>query len=135
QSDPDEDYREYLTTRIAEGIEQAVKKLAPARIGWGVGQDKTQVFNRRWLMKSLQADPFGGLTDQVKMNPGYLHKELAKPAGPIDADVSVLSVQSRDGRPIALLANYSHHYVGDVSPLSADYFGACAAREPDLLAA
>src|SRR5438067_8772467 len=86
-------------------------------------------------MKTLQADPFGGLTDQVKMNPGYLHKDLAQPAGPTDPDVSVLSVQSPDGRPLALLANYSLHYVGGVAPLSADYFGPFADRTMELLGA
>jgi neutral ceramidase len=135
QSEPDEDYPAYLTEKIAQGIERAAKNLAPARIGWGVAQDKTQVFNRRWLMKTLQADPFGGLNDKVKMNPGYLHKDLAKPAGPIDPDVSLLSVQSADGRPLALLANYSLHYVGGLPALSADYFGAFAERVRELVAA
>jgi hypothetical protein len=50
---------------------------------------------------------------------------LVRPAGPIDPQVSFISVQSKDGRPIALLANYSLHYVGGVNPgdVSADYFG------------
>lgn len=135
QSEPDEDYRQYLATQIARGVERAVKNLAPAKIGWGVGQDATQVFNRRWLMRSLQEDPFGKKTDQVRMNPGYQHKELIKPAGPIDPDVSIVSVQSPTGRPIALLASYSLHYVGGVPELSADYFGAFAERIQQLLGA
>jgi neutral ceramidase len=109
QSEPDEDYRQYLAEKIAQGVARAVKNLAPAKIGWGVGQDPTQVFNRRWLMQSLQEDPFGKRTDQVKMNPGYQNKDLIKPAGPIDPDVSIVSVQSREGRPLALLANYTLH--------------------------
>jgi len=32
------------------------------------------------------------------------------PAGPVDADLSLLSIRSPDRRPIALVANYSMHY-------------------------
>src|SRR5215472_41351 len=51
QSEPDKDYREYLTARIAGGIAKADANRAPARVGWGVGENPTQVFNRRWKMK------------------------------------------------------------------------------------
>lgn len=137
QSDPDADYIRYLTERIALGIERAHANLAPARVGWGVGKDATQVFNRRWKMQpgTIDADPFGRTTDTVKMNPGYQRKGLIEPAGPIDPDVSLLSVQTPKGEPIALLANYSLHYVGGVPALSADYFGMFADRMTQLLEA
>lgn len=135
QSDPDPDYVKLLPVRIAEGIAAASKNLAPARIGWGVRKDPSQLFNRRWKMKAenIRADPFGGLTDKVVMNPGHRVPGLIEPAGPIDPDVSILSVQNRDGRPIALLANYSLHYVGTVPDLSADYFAIFAERMGQLL--
>jgi neutral ceramidase len=137
QSDPDPDYVKYLPRQIAKGIERAVANLAPAQVGWGVAREPREVFNRRWLMKpgTALSDPFGGTTDKVKMNPGYLHEGLLKPAGPTDPEVSVLSVRTPGGRPLALLANYSLHYVGDVPPLSADYFGAFADRIKQLLGA
>lgn len=137
QSDPDENYRKYLTECIAQGIEKAWKQREPAKIGWGVAQNSEQVFNRRWHMKPgvPNLDPFGKTSDKVRMNPGYQNAALVKPAGPIDPDVSVLSVQSLEGRPIALLANYSLHYVGGVQPLSADYFGTFADRMSQLLKA
>src|SRR5947209_4550686 len=84
---------------------------------------------------AVLVDPFGGTTDRVKMNPGYQHPDLGEPAGPTDPDVSILSLQTPTGRPIALLANYSLHYVGGVEPLSADYFGAFAERLKELLRA
>lgn len=135
QSDPDKDYQQFLIERIAQGIEKAHANLAAAIVGWGVGRDATQVFNRRWKMKpgSISADPFGRLTDTVKMNPGYQNPDLVEPAGPIDPDVSVLSLRTREGKPLALLANYSLHYVGGVQPVSADYFGAFAERIAELL--
>jgi hypothetical protein len=135
QSEPDKDYQQYLVGRIAEGIARANANLVPARVGWGVGQDPTQIFNRRWRMKpgTARPDPFGGRTDRVQMNPGYQNPGLVQPAGPTDPEVAMLSVQGRDGRPLALLANYSLHYVGGVQPLSADYFGAFAERIGQLL--
>ncbi len=137
QSDPDPDYVQYLPKQIAKGVERAVANLAPAEVGWAVAREPGQVFNRRWFMKpgTVLADPFGGTTDKVQMNPGYLNPGLLKPAGTIDPDVSVLSVRTSDGRLIALLANYSLHYVGGVPPLSADYFGAFAERITQLLGA
>jgi hypothetical protein len=135
QSEPDRDYAAFVTDRIALGIEKAHANLAPAKLGWGVGQEPGQVFCRRWLMKpgTVAPDPFDNTTDRVKMNPGYLAKGLDKPAGPVDPDVSVLSVQDAKGRPLALLANYSLHYVGGVEPLSADYYGAFAGSIQQLL--
>ena len=61
QSEPDLAYRDFLAAKIAEGITKANSRLAPARIGWGVGADPTQVFNRRWKTKPgslLLKDPF-----------------------------------------------------------------------------
>ena len=135
QTDPDADYVAFLTQRIADGVERANANLRPAKIGWGSALEPKQVFNRRWFMKpgTISTDPFGGVTDQVRMNPGHLNPGLLKPAGPTDPQVSVLSVQSAEGKPLALLANYSLHYVGGVEPVSADYFGAFADRITEKL--
>lgn len=138
QSEPDAAYVRYLTERIAEGIAKAHAQREPARLGWTVGRDPTQVFNRRWRMKpgSLALrDPFGRTTDKVKMNPGYKHADLVAPAGPIDPEITILSVRARDDRPIALLANYSLHYVGGLPALSADYYGVYAEKMKTLLGA
>ena len=137
QSEPIVEYVEFLTERIAAGIKQANDNLAPARVAWGVGRDETQVFNRRWLLKepTNETNPFGRV-DQVRMNPGINNPKVTKSAGPVDPEVSFLSVQSPDGRPRAFLANYSLHYVGGTGgDLSADYFGAFAERIGQLLKA
>jgi hypothetical protein len=61
------------------------------------------------------------------MNPGYQNAEVDRPSGPVDPDVMVLAFRAQsDQRPIALLANYSLHYVGGNPPISADYFAAFA---------
>lgn len=129
-------YQAFLARRIADGIRRAVNNLEPARIGWGSGSLPQQVFNRRWFMKSGPelSNPFGG-ADKVRMNPPRGSPDLLEPAGPTDPEIKFLSVQSTSGRPIALLANYSLHYVGGVPTghISADYFGAFARMMARLL--
>ncbi|HEX3871393.1 MAG TPA: hypothetical protein VHV77_13200 [Pirellulales bacterium] len=136
QSDPNPEYVQYLPQQIAKGIQRADAQREPAKIGWAVGSDPTQVFNRRWSLKpgTMPENPWGKF-DQVKMNPGAGNKNLVKPAGPIDPEIPIVSVVARDGRPIALLANYSLHYVGGWPALSADYFGAFAERVKKLIGA
>ena len=128
QSEPDGGYARYLTEQIASGIEKAHSRLAPAKAAWAVGQEPDHVFNRRWRMKPdfVNTDPFGGTSDRVKMNPPRANKSLVEPAGPTDPSVTVLSLRSADDKPLAVYANYSLHYVGDLPPLSADYFGVFA---------
>ena len=122
----DPEYPKLLAQKTAKAMEQAARRLAPATVGWGSAQVPEEVFNRRWIMKegTVRPNPFGAL-DRVRTNPGVGNPDLVRPAGPTDPDVSVLSVQSAAGRPVALLANYSLHYVGDVpaGTVSADYFG------------
>lgn len=136
QSETEVAYGEFLAVRIADAIRRAANNLAPAKIGWGVGREATQVFNRRWKMKEgvEMLDPFGR-PDHVRMNPPAASPDLVEPAGPIDPEVGVLAVRSIEGRPIALLANYSLHYVGGTGggDVSADYYGAFAARLAQLL--
>jgi hypothetical protein len=129
-------YQAFLAGRIADGVRRAIANLEPARVGWGSGSLPEQVFNRRWFMKPGPHlnNPFGG-TDKVQMNPQVGSPDLLKPAGPTDPEIAFLSVQSVSGRPIALLANYSLHYVGGVpnGHVSADYFGVFARRMSQLL--
>lgn len=131
-----DEYQGFLARRIADGVRTAINNLEPARIGWGVGKVPQHLFNRRWKMKSPQVNPFGGM-DKAVMNPGVANPQLDEPAGPTDPEVSFLSVQSLEGKPIALLANYSLHYVGGVPQghISADYFAVFADRIQELLEA
>ncbi len=131
------DYHAFIASRIADGIRRAVHQLAPARIGWGSGRRPEFVFNRRWFVKPDQRvpNPFGETADEVQMNPPPASPRLIGPAGPVDPEVFVLSVQHTDGRPLAVLANYGLHYVGGTAgAVSADYFGAFADSLRELLA-
>ncbi len=66
----------------------------------------------------------GQATNIAMMNPGYANTNKIRQTGPVDTAVTVLSVQTADGKPLGLLANYSTHYAGvSEAGLSADYFG------------
>jgi putative membrane-bound dehydrogenase-like protein len=56
------------------------------------------------------------------MHPGYLSKDVVGPSGPVDPQLSVIALQTLNGKPLGVLANYSQHYFGS-GPVSADYFG------------
>ncbi len=124
-SDPDPNYVRFLPPQIAKGIVQAQKNLVPARIGWAMGRDEKNVACRHWIMKPGVAatNRFGGTTnDLVQMHPGPMNPNAIRATGQPDPDVPVVSIQTKDGKPLALLSAYSLHYVGGVQPVSADYF-------------
>jgi neutral ceramidase len=137
-SEPLTPYQNFLARRVADSVQSAIQRLEPARIGWGAGREPAPLFNRRWYVKSElnRRNPFGGV-DEVRMNPAPASADLIKPAGPTDPEIVFLSVQSKSGRPIAVLANYSLHYVGGVTPrtFSADYYGMFAERMGEMLGA
>ncbi len=117
-------YAKFLTPKIAEAIVAADKALQPARIGWGSFDDWEHTHNRRWirLPGKKVVDPFGEPTGRANMHPGYLSKDVVGPSGPVDPQLSVIALQTLDGKPLGVLANYSQHYFG-TAPVSADYFG------------
>lgn len=126
-TDPDEKYCRFLPGRIAAAVELAVRNLTPARVGWTVVQDAEHTCCRRWIRRPdrISVDPFGRASVRAMMHPGHQNPDYLGPAGPVDTDLSLLSVRSLDGRPIAVLANYSMHYFG-AQAISADYFGVFA---------
>jgi neutral ceramidase len=135
QNDADPEYLKFVKVRIVDSLVRAVQNLQPAQIGWGAGEVPDEVNNRRWRMKGeLEPNPLGGI-DRVRMNPRPADPNLLEPAGPVDPGVSVLAVRTSAGQPLAVLANYSLHYVGGVRGVSADYFGAFADRVQELLRA
>lgn len=127
-----------LIEQTAAAIANAHARLAPAAIAYIVRPVPEELFNRRWFMRegSIETNPLGGRADKVKMNPAAGSPDLLHPAGTVDPGFSVVSVQNQEGRPIAVLANYSLHYVGGVpaNQVSADYFGEYARQTASRLA-
>jgi neutral ceramidase len=95
-------YAEVLRGHVLAAIGKALGDLRPARLSWGRGQ-ATFGINRR---RSLNSD------------------------GPTDPDVPVLSVDSPDGRPIAVVFTYACHLTTVMAShffkYTADYAGVAA---------
>lgn len=118
-------YQKFLVNTLTKGFISAQANLQPVKIAWGKFDKPQYVFNRRWYTKKMNINPFGGI-DSVKMNPGSkLRSELTKPAGSTDPQISFIALKKLDNTPLAILANYSLHYVGGIEKdvLSADYYG------------
>lgn len=127
----DEAYAASLPDKIAECIRLADVNRVPARVGWAAVTDSEDTNCRVWIRRPdrIDTDPFGEATIRAMMHPGYQNPDYIGPCGPEDPALSVLAVQTAEGAPLAMLANYSMHYFG-AQPVSADYFGRfCAATE------
>ena len=131
-------YDGFVARRIADGVKRAMNLLRPAELTFVTAAAPEHVFNRRWLMKPGTAppNPFGTI-DKVKMNPPGGSPDLVAPAGPTDPTISILAVREPQGRPIAVFATYSLHYVGGVGAghISADYYGMFCRRLEQLFGA
>ena len=118
-------YVEQVPAKIADAVQLAVKRLQPARIGWGEAREDRISFNRRWWMRD----------GTVHMNPGSENSDAVRPAGPTDPALSFLYLEDTTGTPLAVLASFALHYVGTDSPtaLSADYYGHFTAEVQRML--
>jgi len=118
-------YRAFLPGKIVEAIVAANAKLQPAKAAWGRVDAGEFTACRRWsfLKGNELVDPFGDKTVRANMHPGHGNKNAVGPTGPIDPWLSFLSVQTADGKPLSVLANFSMHYFGGHPGVSADYAG------------
>lgn len=128
-TDRDDLYYNQLVELMAAAIIQAEQNLAPAQIAWGSFDAGKYAACRRFLAEkgSVSLNPFGVAGEQIKSVAGQ-SKSIIQPAAPVDPQCSLLSVQHRDGTPLAILGNMSIHYCGGYQKgqISADYFGAYA---------
>ncbi len=128
-SDTQQDYAAALPALIADAIAAAARNVQPAQAGWAVEEDWEHTHCRRWIFRAdaMPVDPFGLRTVRANMHPGYQNPDAISESGPVDPALTVLSVQSAEGKPLAVLANYSQHYFGD-EPVGPDYYGRFARR-------
>jgi putative membrane-bound dehydrogenase-like protein len=128
-TEADPHYPPFLIEKLVETVSKAKANLTPARAGWAVVKDFEHTHCRQWIYRPdrMLTDPFGGVTVRCNMHPGYRNASTIGPSGPVDPDLSVLAVQTADGRPLAVMANYSMHYFGS-GAVSADYFGRFCAQ-------
>jgi neutral ceramidase len=111
-------YMDALPGRLATAVGMAAQRLRPARAAWGSGHESGVIFNRRFRLRD----------GTVRMNPGRLNPEIVGPVGPIDPQLGVLWLEDEAGAPLALISNFTLHYIGTDhgDHVSADYFGAYA---------
>lgn len=135
-TEADPHYTAFALPRIVEGLQRAVENLAPARVGWAVASAPAHTHTRVWIRRpdKMLPDPFGEVSVRANMHPGYQNPDVIGPSGPSDPGLTLLAVQSPEGRPIAVLANYSMHYFGHPA-VSADYYGVFAEKLGPLIGA
>jgi len=108
-------FLDWAKPRMIDAAVQAAQSAVPAQVAWGIGEEARPQYNRRFHMRD----------GSVRFNPGD-PKNALRPAGPTDPTLPLLLLRRRDdGKPIAVLANYSLHYIGDHNSrmVCADYFG------------
>ena len=126
----DPNYTPFLPPKIAESIAKANAALRPAEVGWTVANAKKFTNNRRWiyLPHKMLTDPYGEVSVRANMHPGYVNPDTAGPSGPVDYDLTLLSIRERSsdggspGKPLAVLGNLSQHYLAN-GELSSGYTG------------
>jgi neutral ceramidase len=123
----DIEYRLKLPPLVVQVVQLAKENLRPAKIASGSVDVPEYVLCRRYLMKEgyVAKNPVTGNPDQVKTNPFGAEHLIEGPAGLPDPGLGFLAVKGMDERWIAVLGNYSLHYVADwhVDSITADYFG------------
>jgi hypothetical protein len=124
-TDADPEYRAYLRVKVTEAIAAAKANLVPARVGFGSIDARHYMAVRQWVRRPdrIASDPFGNPTVRANMHAGRVWEDVTGEAGPEDPELSMISLQTLQGEPIAVLSNLSMHYFSGVSPISADYFG------------
>ncbi|MDI1311229.1 LamG-like jellyroll fold domain-containing protein [Prosthecobacter sp.] len=123
-TDPDPSYVPFLKEKLVEAIAAAQAALAPARIGFAQANAAEFTAVRQWIRRPdrLVEDPFGNMSVRANMHAGSNWDSVTGESGPEDPALSLISIQTKDGKPLAVLANFSMHYFGD-KDISADYYG------------
>ena len=123
-TDADPAYVPFLKEKLVEAIAAAQAELKPARIGFAKADAAEFTALRQWIRRpdKMAEDPFGNLSVRANMHAGAKWDDAVGESGPEDPDLSLISIQTKDGKPLAVLANFSMHYFGD-KDISADYFG------------
>ncbi|HUI43797.1 MAG TPA: neutral/alkaline non-lysosomal ceramidase N-terminal domain-containing protein [Terriglobia bacterium] len=108
--------------RVENAIDEASRRTVEARVGTGYGV--TYIGHNR-----LRHNPDGSVS--------WFERNLTKiPTAPVDPTVSVLRVDTEDGKPLAILVNYACHPVifgADNLEYSADFPGIMTKTVEDAL--
>lgn len=107
------EYIEKLINGPIDAISQAYANARPATLASGSATQQTAVsFNRRFVMRD----------GSVKTWMNWENPDVVRAAGPIDPEISLLSIRDENGKPTGILSNFALHLdtVGGMK-WSADY--------------
>jgi len=107
----DTSYTSFIEQSLISGIEEARKKLEPAKLGAGWGFSQANI-NRRAIDVDGKAS--------IGLNPD----------GPVDRRIGLIRIEKKDGSPLALIVNYPIHGTvmgGDFVQISGDVVGIVSA--------
>ncbi len=107
----DTSYTSFIEQSLISGIEEARKKLEPAKLGAGWGFSQANI-NRRAIDVDGKAS--------IGLNPD----------GPVDRRIGLIRIEKKDGSPLALIVNYPIHGTvmgGDFVQISGDVLGIVSA--------
>lgn len=123
-TDADFSYVPFLREKLIQALVEASRKVQPAEVGWGSVMAPEYTALRRWVRRPdrIGVDPFGNPTVRANMHAARNLDNVTGESGPEDPELSMIAFRSLNGKPLALLANFSMHYFGDAD-ISADYFG------------
>ena len=123
-TDADSAYVPFLRDKLVEAVAAAQAALEPARVGFAKANAAEFTALRQWIKRPdrVTEDPFGNMTVRANMHAGAKWDDVTGEAGPEDPDLTLISIQARNGRPLAVLGSFSMHYFGD-QHISADYYG------------
>jgi hypothetical protein len=111
-------YIDGIAEKMVNAVLQADQARVEATMGWGAGDGRALLFNRR----PKKAD------GTVVMSFEPPEPEIAKDLefGPVDPDIGVLAIDDVGGQPVATLLNFGAHNVctqNNLYSVSADYAG------------
>lgn len=120
-----ENYPEVLRDRIVEALVTAHDAAVPVTLGTATARISDLSFNRRFFL----AD------GKVRTNPGVGNRSIVKPAGPIDPELHMVTVDRvADGAILGVVSNFAvHSDTRGGSEFSADYSGELARRLEEKL--
>jgi neutral ceramidase len=99
------EYLEGLIETVADSIGRASEEMQPVRIGWGRAPVRGLAHSRR--MKLINGEVYTtryGVPSTWRVDPNLIHSQ-----GQIDPDITVVRIESLDGKPMALISNFGCH--------------------------
>jgi neutral ceramidase len=110
-SGADPAYLKLVEDQMVRAIEQARRNATATLWGYGAGEEKSAIFNRRFRMKN----------GKVMTHPRAGNPDIVEAAGPVDGTVTVLGVFNESQQLTGCVVNYSCHATTSPRGISANW--------------